>query len=141
MKRDGATIFGYYVKNPKAYGVVEFDEYNNVLSIEEKPKVPKSNYAVPGLYFYDNSVVQYAKEVEPSERGELEITSINNRYLQEGKLKVELLGRGFAWLDTGTPDGLMDAANFVATFQNRQGLQVSCIEEIAYKKGLLIKNN
>ena len=115
-EREEATIFGYYVKNPKAYGVVEFDEYNNVLSIEEKPKVPKSNYAVPGLYFYDNSVVQYAKEVEPSERGELEITSINNRYLQEGKLKVELLGRGFAWLDTGTPDGLMDAANFVATF-------------------------
>lgn len=138
-ERDGATIFGYYVKNPKAYGVVEFDEYNNVLSIEEKPKVPKSNYAVPGLYFYDNSVVQYAKEVEPSERGELEITSINNRYLQEGNLKVELLGRGFAWLDTGTPDGLMDAANFVATFQNRQGLQVSCIEEIAYKKGFIDK--
>ena len=138
-ERDGATIFGYYVKNPKAYGVVEFDEYNNVLSIEEKPKVPKSNYAVPGLYFYDNSVVQYAKEVESSERGELEITSINNRYLQEGKLKVELLGRGFAWLDTGTPDGLMDAANFVATFQNRQGLQVSCIEEIAYKKGFIDK--
>ena len=138
-ERDGATIFGYYVKNPKAYGVVEFDEYNNVLSIEEKPKVPKSNYAVPGLYFYDNSVVQYAKEVEPSERGELEITSINNGYLQEGKLKVELLGRGFAWLDTGTPDGLMDAANFVATFQNRQGLQVSCIEEIAYKKGFIDK--
>ena len=138
-EREGATIFGYYVKNPKAYGVVEFDEHNNVLSIEEKPKAPKSNYAVPGLYFYDNSVVQYAKEVEPSERGELEITSINNRYLQEGKLKVELLGRGFAWLDTGTPDGLMDAANFVATFQNRQGLQVSCIEEIAYKKGFIDK--
>ena len=138
-ERDGATIFGYYVKNPKAYGVVEFDEYNNVLSIEEKPKVPKSNYAVPGLYFYDNSVVQYAKEVEPSERGELEITSINNRYLQEGNLKVELLGRGFAWLDTGNHDSLLDAADFVAAFQKRQGLYISCIEEIAYKRGFITK--
>lgn len=138
-EQDGATIFGYYVKNPKDYGVVEFDEDNNVVSIEEKPKFPKSNYAVPGLYFYDNSVVKIAKEVKPSKRGELEITSINNKYLEMGMLKVELLGRGFAWLDTGTPDGLIDAANFVATFQKRQGLQVSCIEEIAYKRGFIDK--
>ena len=135
----GATVFGYYVDDPERFGIVEFNEAGKAISIEEKPAKPKSNYCVTGLYFYDNSVVQYAKEVEPSERGELEITSINNRYLQEGKLKVELLGRGFAWLDTGTPDGLMDAANFVATFQNRQGLQVSCIEEIAYKKGFIDK--
>lgn len=137
--QEGATIFGYYVKNPRDYGVVEFDEENNVLSIEEKPKNPKSNYAVPGLYFYDNGVVDIAKSITPSSRGELEITSINNRYLEAGNLKVELLGRGFAWLDTGTPDGLMDAANFVAAFQNRQGLQVSCIEEIAYKRGFIDK--
>ena len=137
--RKGATIFGYYVKNPKEYGVVEFDKDNNVLSIEEKPENPKSNYAVPGLYFYDNGVIDIAKSIKPSERGELEITSINNLYLQSGNLKVELLGRGFAWLDTGTPDGLMDAANFVAAFQNRQGLHVSCIEEIAYKRGFIDK--
>ena len=138
-EQDGATIFGYYVKNPRDYGVVEFDDDNNVISIEEKPKFPKSNYAVPGLYFYDNSVIKIAKNVKPSKRGELEITSVNNKYLEMGKLKVELLGRGFAWLDTGTPDGLMDAANFVATFQNRQGLHVSCIEEIAYKRGFIDK--
>lgn len=136
---DGATIFGYYVKNPKEYGVVEFDDDNNVISIEEKPKFPKSNYAVPGLYFYDNDVVKIAKNVKPSKRGELEITSVNNKYLEMGRLKVELLGRGFAWLDTGTPDGLIDAANFVATFQKRQGLHVSCIEEIAYKRGFIDK--
>lgn len=138
-ERDGATIFGYYVKNPKEYGVVEFDDDNNVISIEEKPKFPKSNYAVPGLYFYDNDVVKIAKNVKPSKRGELEITSVNNKYLEMGRLKVELLGRGFAWLDTGTPDGLIDAANFVATFQKRQGLHVSCIEEIAYKRGFIDK--
>lgn len=138
-EQDGATIFGYYVKNPKEYGVVEFDDDNNVISLEEKPKVPKSNYAVPGLYFYGNDVVKIAKEVQPSPRGELEITSVNNRYLEEGRLKVELLGRGFAWLDTGTPDGLMDAANFVATFQKRQGMHVSCIEEIAYRRGFIDK--
>lgn len=137
--QEGATIFGYYVKNPKDYGVVEFDKDNNVISIEEKPKNPKSNYAVPGLYFYDNGVVDIAKSITPSSRGELEITSINNKYLESGNLKVELLGRGFAWLDTGTPDGLMDAANFVAAFQNRQGLHVSCIEEIAYKRGFIDK--
>ena len=135
MSRDeGATIFGYYVKNPKDFGVVEFDDEANVLSIEEKPENPKSNYAVPGLYFYDNDVVEIAKNVKPSARGEIEITSINNEYLRRGKLKVELLGRGFAWLDTGTPDGLLEAANFVATFQRRQGLYVSCIEEIAFKR-------
>lgn len=137
VREEGATIFGYYVKNPKAYGVVEFDEEQNVLSLEEKPQNPKSNYAIPGLYFYDNSVVQIAKNVKPSERGEKEITSVNNEYLSMGKLKVELLGRGFAWLDTGTPDGLLEAANFVATFQKRQGLYVSCIEEIAYKRGFI----
>lgn len=133
----GALIFGYYVKNPRDYGVVEFSEDYTVLSIEEKPEHPKSNYAVPGLYFYDNRVVEIAKEVKPSPRGELEITSINNVYLRNGKLKVQLLGRGFAWLDTGTPDALMDAANFVAAFQNRQGMYISCIEEIAYRKGFI----
>lgn len=136
-REDGATVFGYYVKNPQAYGVVEFDENANVLSIEEKPEKPKSNYAVPGLYFYDNDVIQIAKQVKPSPRGEKEITSVNNEYLRQGKLKVELLGRGFAWLDTGTPDGLLEAANFVATFQKRQGLYVSCIEEIAFKRGFI----
>lgn len=137
LREEGATIFGYYVKNPCAYGVVEFDNNLNVLGIEEKPKQPKSNYAVPGLYFYDNVVVDIAKNVEPSERGEKEITSINNEYLKRGKLKVEILGRGFAWLDTGTPEGLLEAANFVSTFQKRQGLYVSCIEEIAYKRGFI----
>ena len=138
-EKEGATIFGYYVKNPRDYGVVEFTKEYTVLSIEEKPTVPKSNYAVPGLYFYDNSVVEIAKNVKPSKRGELEITSINNEYLRRGKLKVKLLGRGFAWLDTGTPDALLDAADFVAAFQKRQGLYISCIEEIAYKRGFITK--
>lgn len=135
----GALIFGYYVKDPRSYGVVEFTEDRTVVSIEEKPENPKSNYAVPGLYFYDNKVVEIAKNVKPSQRGELEITSINNEYLQKGELKVQLLGRGFAWLDTGTPDALNDAANFVATFQKRQGLYISCIEEIAYKRKFIDK--
>lgn len=135
--KEGATIFGYYVKDPRAYGVVEFDENRMVTSIEEKPKRPKSNYAVPGLYFYDNQVVEIAKGIQPSARGELEITSINEEYRHRGQLRVQLLGRGFAWLDTGTPDALMDAANFVAAFQNRQGLYISCIEEIAYKRGFI----
>ena len=139
-RKDGATIFGYYVKDPRSYGVVEFDKKLNVISIEEKPSVPKTNYAVPGLYFYDNAVVDIAKSVKPSARGEKEITSINNEYLKLGKLKVELLGRGFAWLDTGTPDGLLEAADFVATFQKRQGLYVSCIEEIAFKRGFIDSN-
>lgn len=138
-QREGATIFGYYVSNPKDYGVVEFDENWNALSLEEKPENPKSYYAVPGLYFYDNNVVDIAKNVQPSKRGELEITSVNNEYLRRGKLKVQPLGRGFAWLDTGNPDALMDAANFIATIQKRQGLYVSCIEEIAYKRGFIDK--
>ena len=133
-REEGATIFGYYVSNPEDYGVVEFDDQWNALSIEEKPEKPKSYYAVPGLYFYDNQVVEIAKNVKPSLRGELEITSVNNAYLEKGELKVQLLGRGFAWLDTGTPDALNDAVNFVATFQKRQGLYISCIEEIAYKR-------
>ena len=135
--KEGATIFGYYVRNPKEFGVVEFDEEKRVISIEEKPEQPKSNYAVPGLYFYDNEVVEIAKNVKPSARGEIEITSVNNEYLQRGKLRVEIMGRGFAWLDTGTHDALLDAANFVAAFQKRQGLYVSCIEEIAYKRGFI----
>lgn len=138
-REEGATIFGYYVSNPKDYGVVEFDEQWNALSIEEKPEKPKSYYAVPGLYFYDNQVVDIARNVEPSARGELEITSINNVYLRNGNLKVQPLGRGFAWLDTGNPDALMDAANFIATIQKRQGLYISCIEEIAYKRGFIDK--
>ena len=133
----GATIFGYYVKDPKAYGVVEFDENGMAISIEEKPEHPKSNYAVPGLYFYDNDVVEIAKNVKPSARGEIEITSINNEYLRRGDLHVETLGRGFAWLDTGSHDNLLEAANFVATFQKRQGMYVSCIEEIAYRRGFI----
>ena len=140
-RENGATIFGYYVSNPEDYGVVEFDNQWNALSIEEKPEKPKSYYAVPGLYFYDNQVVDIAKNVKPSSRGELEITSINNIYLRNGNLKVQPLGRGFAWLDTGNPDALMEAANFIATIQKRQGLYISCIEEIAYKKDLLTKSS
>ncbi len=136
---EGATVFGYYVKDPERYGVAEFDETGKVLSIEEKPKEPKSNYAVTGLYFYDNTVVEKAKSLKPSARGELEITDLNNLYLKEGKLKVKLLGRGIAWLDTGTHDSLLDASNFIATIENRQGLKASCIEEIAYKRGYINK--
>ena len=134
-----AVIFGYYVKDPTAYGVVEFDSEGKVLGIEEKPANPKSNYAVPGLYFYNNQVVRIAQGVQPSARGEIEITAVNNAYLAQGRLSVELLGRGMAWLDTGTYDGLLDASNFIATIQKRQGLYVSCIEEIAYKQGWLSK--
>lgn len=133
----GATIFGYYVRDPREYGVVEFDESGKALSIEEKPEHPKSNYAVPGLYFYDNDVVDIARNVVPSARGEIEITSINNEYLRRGTLQVETLGRGFAWLDTGNHDSLLDAADFVSAFQKRQGLYISCIEEIAYKRGFI----
>ena len=137
----GAVIFGYYVKDPTAYGVVEFDGSGNVLGIEEKPSKPKSNYAVPGLYFYDNSVVKIAENVKPSVRGEIEITSVNNEYLKQKKLKVELLGRGMAWLDTGTYDGLLEASNFIATIEKRQGMYVSCIEEIAYRNGWISKDS
>ena len=137
----GAVIFGYYVKDPTAYGVVEFDGSGNVLGIEEKPSKPKSNYAVPGLYFYDNSVVKIAESVKPSVRGEIEITSVNNEYLKQKKLKVELLGRGMAWLDTGTYDGLLEASNFIATIEKRQGMYVSCIEEIAYRNGWISKDS
>lgn len=135
----GAVIFGYFVKDPTAYGVVEFDENGTVLGIEEKPSEPKSNYAVPGLYFYDNSVIEIAKNVKPSKRGEIEITAVNNEYLRQNKLKVELLGRGMAWLDTGTYDGLLEASNFIATIQKRQGMFVSCIEEIAFANGWISK--
>lgn len=136
-REKGATIFGYYVKDPREYGVVEFDASGKALSIEEKPQNPKSNFAVPGLYFYDNDVVEIAKNVKPSARGEIEITSINNEYLNRGTLMVETLGRGFAWLDTGNHDMLLDAADFVAAFQKRQGMYISCIEEIAYRKGFI----
>ena len=138
-REKGATIFGYYVRDPREYGVVEIDEEGMAVSIEEKPQNPKSNYAVPGLYFYDNDVVEIARNVKPSARGEIEITSINNEYLSRGQLHVETLGRGFAWLDTGNHDSLLDAADFVCAFQKRQGLYVSCIEEIAYKRGFITK--
>ncbi|MBQ1772451.1 MAG: glucose-1-phosphate thymidylyltransferase RfbA [Clostridia bacterium] len=133
----GATIFGYPVRDPRSFGVVEFDKDRNVISIEEKPEKPKSNYAVPGLYFYDNRVVEIAKHVKPSKRGEIEITEVNNAYLKMKELKVCLLGRGFAWLDTGTPNGMLKAAEFVETVQSRQGMYISCIEEIAWRRGFI----
>ncbi|MGM0620399.1 MAG: glucose-1-phosphate thymidylyltransferase RfbA [Bacteroidota bacterium] len=136
---DGAVVFGYYVNDPERYGVVDFDKNGKVISIEEKPKQPKSNYAVTGLYFYSNDVVEKAKKLKPSARGELEITDLNRIYLEENRLNVKLLGRGFAWLDTGTHDSLLQASNFIATIEQRQGLKVSCIEEIAYKKGFINK--
>ena len=138
-RKEGATIFGYYVPNPKDFGVVEFDKDGKVISLEEKPQNPKSNYAVPGLYFYDNTVVEKAKRVKPSKRGELEITSINEMYLQEEKLHVVNFGRGIAWLDTGTHDALLEAANFVKTIQSRQGVMIACLEEIAYRNGWISK--
>lgn len=138
-RKEGATIFGYYVTNPQDFGVVEFDEDGKVISLEEKPQNPKSNYAVPGLYFYDNTVVEKAKRVKPSKRGELEITSINEMYLQEEKLHIINFGRGMAWLDTGTHDALLEAANFVKTIQSRQGVMVACLEEIAYRNRWISK--
>jgi glucose-1-phosphate thymidylyltransferase len=139
LRKEGATIFGYHVGDLTSFGVVEFDEQYNVVSIEEKPQKPKSNYAVPGLYFYDNDVVEIAKNVKPSDRGEIEITAVNNEYLRRGNLKVELFGRGMAWLDTGTHRGLLEASNFVEAIQTRQGLYVACLEEIAYRKGFINK--
>lgn len=138
-RETGATIFGYYVNDPKSFGVVEFDENGKAISLEEKPTVPKSNFAIPGLYFYDNTVVEKAKAVKPSHRGELEITTLNEMYLNEGTLNVLSLGRGMAWLDTGTHDGLLEASNFVKTIQSRQGVMVACLEEIAYKNGWISK--
>lgn len=139
--KDGAVIFGYPVKDPKAYGVVEFDKNGKAISLEEKPENPKSNYAIPGLYFYDNTVIKKSKSIKPSARGELEITTVNEEYLKEGKLNVKQLGRGTAWLDTGTHEALLEAANFVQTVQNRQGLYIACIEEIAYQKGWIEKQD
>jgi glucose-1-phosphate thymidylyltransferase len=136
-RQGGATVFAYYVKNPQSYGIAEFDEQKRVLSIEEKPKIPKSNYAVTGLYFYDKEVVNIAKSMKPSGRGELEITDVNNEYLRRGTLNLELLGRGFAWLDTGTHDSLLEAGEFIATIEKRQGLKIACIEEIAYGLGYI----
>jgi glucose-1-phosphate thymidylyltransferase len=138
--KEGASIFGYWVTNPQRYGIVEFNENNDVISIEEKPKYPKSNYAVPGLYFYDNEVVDIVKNLKPSARGELRITDVNLAYLKKGNLKVELLGRGYAWLDTGTPDSLLDASNYIATMERRQGLKIGCIEEVAFRMGYIDKN-
>ncbi len=136
----GATVFGYYVTDPERYGVAEFDTKNNVISIEEKPSAPKSNYAVTGLYFYNNTVVQKAKSLKPSPRGELEITDLNKIFLEEGNLKVNLMGRGMAWLDTGTHDSMLEASNFIATIEHRQGLMVACLEEIAFNKGYINKD-
>ena len=138
-REKGATIFGYYVQNPREFGVVEFDENNRAISLEEKPEKPKSNYAVPGLYFYDNTVVEKAKKVKPSKRGELEITTLNEMYLNEGTLNVTSLGRGMAWLDTGTHEALLEAANYVKTIQSRQGVMVACLEEISYRNGWITK--
>ena len=139
QSKRGATVFGYYVKDPERYGIIEFDKHDKVLSIEEKPKKPKSNYAVTGLYFYDNSVVKVAGNIKPSPRGELEITDVNNVYLQRDALRVELMGRGYAWLDTGTDESLLDASMFIATMEKRQGLKIACIEEIAYMQKFIGK--
>jgi len=139
-EQSGGAIFGYYVKDPSSYGVVEFNSDNKVLSIEEKPSKPKSHYAVPGLYFYDNNVIEIAKNVKPSSRGEIEITTVNNIYLEKDSLSVEILGRGMAWLDTGTYDGLLEASNFIETIQKRQGMYISCIEEISYNNGWISNN-
>jgi glucose-1-phosphate thymidylyltransferase len=139
VSKGGATVFGYYVNNPEAYGIAEFDADGRVISIEEKPKDPRSNYAVTGLYFYDGNVVEIARKIQPSQRGELEITDVNKEYLRRGKLNVELMGRGFAWLDTGTHESLLEAGEFIATIERRQGLKISCIEEIAYRQGYIDK--
>jgi len=138
--KSGGCIFGYWVADPQRYGVVEFNDNHEVISIEEKPKIPKSNYAVPGLYFYDNEVVDITRNLKPSARGELEITDVNLAYLRKGNLKVEILGRGYAWLDTGTPDSLIDASNYIATIERRQGLKIGCIEEVAFRMDYIDKN-